>query len=160
MSLVLFIGVVFGLIGVFDAVVTRGRLQQEIATARAQRPVDDATGLLNQRAYLPRITSELKRAQRSNASVWLSVWTVTDGDPDRFGRVAADGLRFPEVGFRLDERVFCFARPGASEPIRTDLLARLRAAGPREQTAVGEVTWRAGDPDAMRLLHAAIGAMR
>ena len=149
-----------GLIGVIDAVMARGRLQQEIITARAQRPIDDATGLLNQRAYLPRITGELKRAQRSHANVWLSVWTVTEGDPDRFGRVAADGLRFPEVGFRLDERVFCFARPGSTEPIRTDLLARLRATGPREKTAVGEVTWRAGDPDAMRLLHAAIGAMR
>ena len=160
MHIVLLIVAALGLVGVIDAFVTRARLEADIATARASRPVDDTTGLLNQRAYLPRITGELKRAQRSRSNVWLSVWTITDGDPDRFGRVAADGLRFPEVGFRLDERVFCFARPGATEAVRNDLLARLRTAGPREQVAVGEVTWRAGDPDAMRLLHAAIGAMR
>jgi hypothetical protein len=159
MTIVLYIIGGIGLLLALDGLVARTKIQHKIDDARRQRPVDEGTGLLNQRAYLHRITGELKRAQRSHSNVWLGVWTVVDGDPDRFGRVAADGLRFPEVGFRLAERVFCFVRPGITEDQRADLLLRLRSGAPREKAASGEVTWTGGQTDAMRLLHIAIEGM-
>ena len=142
-----------------EGVLARRRIEREIAQARRVLPVDEASGLLNHRAYHQRVTGELKRAHRGKGNVWLGVWTVVEGDADRFGRLAADSLRFPEVGFRLAERVYCFVRPNVDEELRTDLHLRLRRAAPRETAAVGEAVWASGDPDAMKLLDAAIAEM-
>lgn len=150
--------VVLILVGV-EGIFGRRRAEAEITRARRVLPVDESTGLLNHRAYLQRVTGELKRARRGKGNVWLGVWTVVDGDPDRFGRLAADGIRFPEVGFRLAERVFCFVRPNVDDDLRTDVHSRLRRAAPRERAAVGEAIWVDGEPDAMELLDTAIGRM-
>jgi hypothetical protein len=155
LAIAIFLLVCAGIEGIF----ARRRYEQEILRARRVLPVDEQTGLLNHRAYLQRVSGELKRAHRAKGNVWLGVWTVVDGDPDRFGRLAADGLHFPEVGFRLAERVFCFVRPNVDDDLRSDVHARLRRAAPRERAAVGEAIWLDGDPDAMRLLDTAIGRM-
>lgn len=160
MTIVLYIVFGFALLGGVEAMLARRSLRVEIQNARRQLPTDSATGLLNHRAYLQRISGELKRAKRSGGTVWLSVWTVVEGDADQFGRVAADGLRFPEVGFRLSDQVFCFARPNATDEQRGELAMRVRNGAPRTRAAVGEVHFRSGDSeDAMQLLHEAIGKL-
>lgn len=142
-----------------EGLASRRRIEGEIARARRVLPVDESTGLLNHRAYLQRVTGELKRAHRGKGNVWLGVWTVVEGDPERFGRLAAGSVHFPEVGFRLAERVFCFVRPNIDDDLRADLHGRLRRAAPREKAAVGEAVWQGGDTDAMALLDTAIGRM-
>jgi hypothetical protein len=159
-TLVLLIVIGLSLLATIDALISRRKVTRDIAEARSRLPVDEETGLLNHRAYLQRTTGELKRAKRSKGNLWLGVWTVTEGDPDRFGRVAADGLRFPEVGFRLSERVFCFTRPEITEQLRRDLHSRLRTAAPREKVSIGEVLWNGGEPDAMKLLDEAVARVK
>lgn len=147
-------------LAIFEGTISQRRLRAEIARARHIVPTDDATGLLNHHAYRQRIAGELKRAARADGSVWLVVVTVVDGDPEQFGRVAADGLRFPEVGFRLAERVFCFVRPNASAEQRRDVLARLRAAQPTMSAAIGQSAFPDGPAEPVALLHDAIARMR
>lgn len=159
MSIPYFVVTVVGLLLMLDGAITHARLSRELAVARDLPPVDEVTGLLSERAFIHRVTSELKRAQRSGASVWLGVWTIVEGDPDRFGRIAADVLRFPEAGFRISDRVFCFIRPLVTRQQRADLVLRLRTAAPRRTSASGEATWTGGSTDAMALLQAAIGSM-
>lgn len=144
---------------IVEGVISLRRLQRRIIDASLSGPYDEETGLLNQRAFVSRVTSELKRAQRTGGELWVGVWTIVDGDPARFGRVAADSLRFPEVGFRLGEQVFCFVRPDMHEDVRDEFHRRIRSSTPRERAAIGEAVWNGGDPDAMALLHAAIEEM-
>lgn len=158
-KIILLITIAVALVLIVDGVIALRRLGRRIDDARAHGPMDEETGLWNQRAYLPRVTAEMKRAQRVGGSLWIGVWTVVDGDPHRFGRVASDGLRFPEVGFRLGERVFCFVRPDMRDDLREEFHRRLRSSAPRERAACGEALWRGGEPDAMALLHAAIDQM-
>lgn len=155
----LYLACALGVIGTLEGLIARRRVQRQLQLAHEHRPTDESTGLWNERAYMHRVESELKRVQRGGSNLWLGVWTVVDGDPERFGRMAADGIRFPEIGFRLSDRVFCFVRPAMSVERRDDLHRRLRNAAPRERSAIGEIVWRGGEPDAMRLLHAAIDRM-
>lgn len=158
MTIILLVISCISVLAAVEAAVERRRLGARLDRARRELPKDEATGLLNHRAFRQRILGEIKRAKRGGGSVWLSVWTVVDGDPDQFGRVAADGLRFPETGFRLAERVFCFTRPNATDEHRGDLARRLRQGAPRARAAVGEARWAGGSvEDAMALLHEAIG---
>lgn len=161
MEVALYVVLVLSLAVSAHAVVVRRRLRAAVARARREAPTDAETGLLNHRAFEHRLAAEFKRARRDGTSVWLTTWTVVEGDADHFGRRAADGLRFPEVGFRLAERVFCFARPNATAQQRADLSARLEHATPRNRAAVGQATWTGGvDEDPMALLHRALDEVR
>ncbi len=159
MKILLLILIVFAMGLVVEGLWRVRILRRQIVEARDNGPIDDETGLYNHRAFVERVTAEMKRAQRVGGSVWIGVWTVVEGDPDRFGRVACDGLRFPEVGFRLSDRVFCFARPDMRSELREEFHRRIRSSAPRERAAVGEAVWRGGEPDAMGLLNRAIGGI-
>lgn len=140
--------------------VERRRLRAQVEAAWRDVPRDPATGLFDRRACLPRLAAELKRAARGSGSVWVGVVTVADGDPDRFGRLLHDGLRVPEVAFRLSDRVVCLVRPDLRRELRDDLIGRIGASGPRERLVLGEATWRSvQDGDAAALLQAASEAM-
>ncbi len=142
-----------------DGVVRRRRLARAVECAWLEVPRDPESGLFDRRVCLQRIAAELKRARRGGGSVWVGVVTVLDGDADRFGRLLHDGLRQPEVGFRLGEQVVCMARPDLDEPRRAELLGRIAAAAPRERLAIGEATWRSdADGNAAELLQRASNA--
>jgi hypothetical protein len=145
LSLVLIVVTVLALLAIVEGLLSARGISRKIVEARSSAPVDEETGLLNHRAYVQRITGELKRAARMNGNLWLSVWTVVEGDAAQFGRIAADGVRFPEIGFRLSDRVYCFVRPSIDDEHRSDMLGRLTAAARRSRVAVGESFWRASD---------------
>ena len=148
------------LVVLVDGLLRRRRLARTLERAWLEVPRDPETGLFDRRVCLQRVAAELKRARRSDGSVWVGVVTVVDGDPDRFGRLLHDGMRLPEVGFRIGERVMCIARPDLDEHQRAELLGRIAAAGPRERLAVGEAMWRStADGDASDVLRRASGAM-
>ena len=129
-----------------DGLLRRRRLERTVARAWLDVPRDPETGLFDRRVCLQRIAAELKRARRGGGNVWVGVVTVVDGDADRFGRLLHDGMRLPEVGFRIGERVMCVARPDLDEAHRDELLGRIAAAAPRARLAIGEATWTgAGD---------------
>jgi hypothetical protein len=147
------------LIALVDGVLRRRRLTRTVERAWLDVPRDPETGLFDRRVCLQRVAAELKRARRGGGSVWVGVVTVVDGDADRFGRLLHDGMRLPEVGFRIGERVVCVARPDLDESHRSELLGRIVAAAPRERLAIGEATWRsADDGDAAQLLQRASSA--
>ena len=147
------------LIALVDGVLRRRRLTRTVERAWLDVPRDPETGLFDRRVCLQRVAAELKRARRGGGSVWVGVVTVVDGDADRFGRLLHDGMRLPEVGFRIGERVVCVARPDLDESLRSELLGRIVAAAPRERLAIGEATWRsADDGDAAQLLQRASSA--
>lgn len=142
-----------------DGVLRRRRLTRTLERAWLDVPRDPETGLFDRRVCLQRVAAELKRARRGGGSVWVGVVTVVDGDADRFGRLLYDGMRLPEVGFRIGERVVCVARPDLDDSHRSELLGRIAAAAPRERLAIGEATWRsADDGDAAQLLRRASSA--
>jgi hypothetical protein len=144
------------LIVLVDGALRRRRLARTVERAWLDVPRDLETGLFERRVCLQRIAAELKRARRGGGSVWVGVVTVLDGDANRFGRLLHDGMRLPEVGFRLGERVVCVARPDLDDAHRRELLGRIRAAAPRERLAIGEATWTSGtDCDAAELLRRA-----
>jgi hypothetical protein len=161
-SVVLVIVGLIAVVAIVEGLVARRTLGAQLVEARAVVPIDEATGLLNHRAYAQRVTGEIKRAGRTHNNLWLSVWTIVEGDSDQFGRIAADSLRFPEIGFRLDERVYCFLRPGIDEAGQRELYTRLAAATRRVRIAVGEQTWTPSDSsiDARALLNSAIDRMQ
>lgn len=144
------------LVVLVDGALRRRRLTLAVERAWLEVPRDRASGLFDRRVCLQRIAAELKRARRGGGTVWVGVVTVLDGDADRFGRLLHDGMRQPEVGFRLGDQVVCMARPDLDESHRADLLGRIAAAAPRERLAIGEATWRsAEDGDAAQLLQRA-----
>lgn len=149
------------LIALVDGVLRRRRLNRSVERAWLEVPRDPETGLFDRRVCLQRVAAELKRARRGGGSVWVGVVTVVEGDPDRFGRMLHDGMRLPEVGFRIGERVVCVARPDLDESRRSELLGRIVAAAPRERLAIGEAIWRSTDDgDAAQLLRRASGATK
>ena len=120
-----------------DGLLRRRRLERTVARAWLDVPRDPETGLFDRRVCLQRIAAELKRARRGGGNVWVGVVTVVDGDADRFGRLLHDGMRLPEVGFRIGESVMCVARPDLDEAHRDELLGRIAAAAPRERQLHG-----------------------
>lgn len=135
----------------------QGRRARRELTVRLEElsrdvPSDPATGLLRRAAYEQRVTGELKRAERFGGTVDVTVWTVVDGDPDAFGRAAANRLHVPEIGFRLGARVFCFVHPDARRPAEHDLVARVRQATAFAQADVGIAAWPGDAAGAGRLL--------
>ena len=111
-----------------DGAWRRRRLARTVERAWLEVPRDGSTGLFDRRVCLQRIAAELKRARRGGGSVWVGVVTVLDGDADRFGRLLHDGMRLPEVGFRIGEQVMCVARPDLGDAHRDELLGRIVAA--------------------------------
>ncbi len=146
-------------VALIDGAVRRRRLALIVERAWLDVPRDRETGLFDRRVCLQRVAAELKRARRGGGSVWVAVVTVVDGDAERFGRLLHDGMRLPEVGFRIGERVMCVARPDLDGPRRAELLGRIAAAAPRARLAIGEATWRsADDGDAADVLRRASNA--
>lgn len=144
------------LVVLLDGLVQQRRVDRQLREVLTRIPRDPDTGLFDRRVCQQRLAAELKRAARTDGNVWVGVVTVMHGDADRFGRLAADSLRFPEVGFRLAERVFCVIRPELDDVVRADLIGRLRSAGPREDIAIGEHLWSSpADGDAPDVLRAA-----
>ena len=156
LPIVLAVLALIALLALVDGVLRRRRLARTLERAWLEVPRDAETGLFDRRVCLQRVAAELKRARRGGGSVWVGVVTVVDGDADRFGRLLHDGMRLPEVGFRIGERVMCVARPDLDDGHRNELLGRIAAAAPRERLAIGEATWRsADDGDAAQLLQRA-----
>lgn len=159
LPIVLAVVALLALLALVDGVLRRQRLTRTLERAWLDVPRDAPTGLFDRRVCLQRVAAELKRARRGGGTVWVGVVTVVDGDPDRFGRLLFDGMRLPEVGFRIGERVMCVARPDLDDGHRDELLGRIAAAAPRERLAIGEATWRsAEDGDAAQLLQRASSA--
>lgn len=127
--------------------IRRGQLTRVIERSWLMVPRDEETGLLDRSTCLQRVAAEVKRARRGGGNVWVAVITITSGDPARFGRLLHDSLRMPEVAFRLDDRVVCLARPNLDDASRADVLARVVAAAPREQLAIGEAVWSSVAPE-------------
>ncbi len=137
--------------------------RQLAATAAAQRsaiPVDMATGLLEHHAFRIRTEGEIARVRRERMTLTVCVVTVMSGDADQVGRLIADGLRAPEVGFRMAPRLFCILRSGVSTDIVVELRQRLTAATTRSEAAIGESYYPVDGATALELLHAAIARLR
>lgn len=130
-----------------EGLIVRWHVVNQIVHAYADAPIDDRTGLLNQRALDDRITGELRRLQRmSGHRLWLSVWMLDATVADDFGRRAHAQLEFPDMGFRIDETTFVFARvlgTDEREPLfATHLLALVAEHDVRHGvvTAAGDVS--------------------
>jgi hypothetical protein len=160
-ALALFLIAVIAVAVLVDGLIRRVRLRRVLERAWREVPRDAETGLFDRRACLQRIAAELKRAARSEGTVWVGIVTVVEGDADRFGRLLNDSLRVPEVAFRLSDQVVCVTRPDLTEAEREDLIGRIVASGPRERLALGEQRW-AGTTDgtAADVLRRATNTMR
>ena len=130
-----------------EGLVVRWYLVNQIVHAYADAPIDDRTGLLNLGALDDRITGELRRLQRmSGHRLWLSVWVLDGAVADEFGRQACAQLEFPDMGFRIDDTTFVFARvlgTDEREPsFETQLLALVAEHDGRRGvvTAAGDVS--------------------
>lgn len=131
----------------YDSVTAQRSTAAEIDAARARLPLDEATGLLDRRAYRHRAESELKRAQRSGDGVWIGTWRITAGDPDEFGRRLSSTVQFPEVAFRVEHDLFAVLRPvidtDASDAALPDRIAR---AADGFGVDAGARSWSGGPP--------------
>lgn len=121
MNVALCISIAIGVVLAIEGFAVRVHLVRVFDRTASDVPVDDRTGLLDERAVDARVTGELKRLERtSGADFSLSVWVTEPGDADAFGRAAADVVAFPDLAFRLDETTYCFARvidAGAPDPL-------------------------------------------
>lgn len=136
------------LVGV-EGAVAHATLRRRVAKARRDAPTDPRSGLLDGRAFVPRVAGELNRARRYDGNVWCVVWRAGGQADEIAGALAA--LPFPAVPFRLGEHEFCVVRTNAGP----DMRSRLRAFVEQWHEPVGEATFPADADNAEELLRVA-----
>ncbi len=138
---------------------------------------DSLTGLATRRTFETEVPRELARAKRAEEPVCLAVLDLDhmsafnmlrgEREGDRLIKEAAaawaGGLREVDLLARLDGEAFGVLLPGAGLGEAVEVVDRLRAATPREQTAsAGVARWDGSEAAEMLLLRAtdALGAAK
>lgn len=132
------------------------RIRGRLSGASVTRPVDQHTGLPDNRAFALRTRQEIRVARRSSGNVWLLLLTVLEGDSDAFGILLADAARMPEYVFRLSPVVYCLVRIDTDVAVRAEVISRIDGASARVKLAAGEAIWPADSDDPVTMLHKAI----
>ena len=152
----MYISTAVSLIFAFLAIDSRRALRRLIRDAPDHAPVDVETGLLSRAAFEQRLVGEVKRAQRFDGTVLVSLWLVASGDAVSFGAGVAQQLRFPETGFRLHDRLFCVMASNLSADDELGFAVRLgRCAGATDIVEHGSARYPAEGAELGALFDAA-----
>lgn len=123
-------------LGLCSLFVDQRRLQERVRMLRHKAPVDPATGLLSRSTFEQRALAETRRVDRFGGAihVWVAEVAGTAEDVDRAGAALQAQIQFPQLGFRLDERLLCVlvpeqaAAPSDADGLRAQIETPLAAA--------------------------------